>query len=75
MTEQNIHVPLPEYIEEAARVAAWTVIREHTTTAHVPLETRVQVLETRFNILLGAIFGSGILGGAAGAGVWKLLSG
>ena len=68
----DVHVPLPEYIAEAAREAARTVIREHVVTCPIAkLEGRVQILEARFNVVVGAIIGSGVLGGAAGAAILK----
>lgn len=76
MAEAHVQVPLPDYVREAAREAAWTVIKEHVAACPIKaIEGRVQVLEMRFNILLGAIVGSGALGGAIGAGVLKLLGG
>ncbi len=72
MADENVQVPLPEYIREAAREAARTVIREHVKTCPIAsLEKRVGVLEPRFYILVGAILGSGVLGGAAGAAILK----
>lgn len=72
----HVQVPLPDYVREAAREAAWIVIKEHVATCPVgALQNRVHVLEGRFNLLLGAIVGSGALGGAVGAGILKLLGG
>ena len=72
MADELIQVPLPEYIREAARESAWTVIKEHVTTCPIDrLETRIQVLESRFYILVGAVLGSGVLGGAVGAAVLR----
>jgi len=71
-----VKVPLPQFVQEVAREAAWTVIKEHVANCPIrAIENRVRVLETRFSILLGAIVGSGALGGAIGAGVLKLLGG
>ena len=75
-TDKSVQVPLPIYVREAAEAAAWTVIKEHVEACPIKeIEGRVHVLEARFNILLGAIVGSGALGGAIGAGVFKLLGG
>ncbi len=72
----KISIPLDAFVEQVAIKAAWTVIKEHTGTCPISrMEDRVRILETRFNILLGAIVGSGALGGAVGAGVLKLLGG
>ena len=69
----NVQVPLPEYVKEAAREAAWVVIREHVAICPIAkLERRIEVLEARFYILIGTIIGSGVLGGAAGAGILRL---
>ena len=71
---KSVSVPLPDYVRDAAREAAWTVIKEHKETCPIKkIDDRMRVLEGRFNILLGAILGSGVLGGAVGALVGKLL--
>lgn len=73
MSDDAVHVPLPEYVKEAAREAAWTVIREHVASCPITkLETRVETLEARFYILIGAVIGSGALGGFVGAGVLRM---
>jgi len=73
MGDDSVQVPLPQYIAEAARESAWTVIKEHIKTCPIgKLEGRVTLLEARFYVLVGAIFGSGVLGGAAGAFVLKM---
>ena len=74
MTHENVEVPLPEYIREAATLAARTVIKEHVQTCPVnELVERVDKLEGRFNVLVGAILGSGCLGGGVGAVVMRLM--
>lgn len=75
MAEENsIEIPLPTYVREAAREAARTVIKDHVQACPISkVEERMHVLEKRFNILLGAILGSGVLGGAVGALVSKLV--
>ena len=68
----SVEVPLPQYVAEAAREAAWTVIKEHVRTCSVvKLDERVTVLEGRFNVLIGAVIGSGALGGTVGALILK----
>ena len=60
----TVGVPLPKYIQEAARESARTVIQEHTATCPIAdLAARVGLLERRFYILVGAILGSGVLSG------------
>ena len=72
----EVPVPLPDYIREAAREAARTVIAEHVEQCPVKnLQERMHVLEGRFNYLLGAIVGSGALGGATGAILLKVFGG
>ena len=76
MAEPHVSVPLPEYIRDAAREAARTVISELVLNKDGPVEKldgRLTVLETKFNYLLGAIVGSGALGGGVGALILKLL--
>ncbi len=73
-SDKLVAVPLPDYVRDAAREAAWTVIKEHIEACPIKeVEKRMRLLEGRFNILLGAILGSGVLGGAVGALVGKLL--
>ena len=72
MADENVKVPLPEYIREAARESAWVVIREHKQTCPIlKVEKRVRVLETRFSIAIGVMLGSGLLGGAACGAILK----
>ena len=74
--DEMVKIPLPQFVREVAREAAWTVIKEHVASCPIQaIENRVRVMENRFSILLGAIVGSGALGGAIGAGVLKLLGG
>ena len=75
--EDSVHVPLPDYIREMAEVAgeaaARRVIREHVKACPIAtVEARVRVLEGRFALLLGAIIGSGALGGSIGAVIIKI---
>ncbi len=70
---RSVKVPFPDYIRDAAREAAWTVIREHVDACPIKkVEERVRVLEARFNLLLGAVIASGVLGGSIGAGILRL---
>jgi len=72
----EIKVPLNEFVMEIATKAAWVVIDKHTSRCPIQtMDSRIRVLENRFNILIGAIIGSGVLGGVAGAVVQKLLIG
>jgi len=71
--QQKIGVPLSDYIREAAEASARVVINEHVKTCPVgKLGDRMEELEKRFYLLIGAIIGSGALGGLVGAGVLKL---
>ena len=72
----KVEVPLPNYIRDIAREAARTVIAEHVKSCDAKeditkIDKRVVVLEKRFNILIGAIIGSGALGGGVAAGIMK----
>jgi hypothetical protein len=74
MDSHTIDVPLPDYIREAAREAARTVIKEHIKTCQVGrLADRVDKLENRFYLVIGAIIGSGALGGSVSAIIMKLM--
>lgn len=76
MPGESVRIPLPEYVQEAARESARTVIEEHVATCPIgKLETRVKVLEARFYLLVGAILGSGILGGATTATMLRAFGG
>jgi len=77
MGEQHdsVHVPLPDFVREVAIAAAQTVIREHMSSCPIAaIEQRVKVLETRFALLIGALIGSGALGGAIGGLIMKMLA-
>lgn len=85
--EKNVEVPLPEFIREAAREAARTVIREHVESCAVvkyvekldqrikSVEDEFKVFSGRFNYVLGAIVGSGALGGTVGAVIMNFFGG
>ena len=68
MTEPpEINVPLDEWVEK---------IIDHALAKHekrCPLAGRVRSLEIRFATLVGYMIGSGLVGGAAGAVVAKML--
>lgn len=54
------------------------VILQHLSLcpfSNLKIEERVRTIENRFNLLLGFMVGSGVLGGAAGAAVFKALGG
>lgn len=72
----QVQVPLDDWVEQIAVKAAQTVIEKHTSVCPIAkVDERLRVLETRFNLLLGAILGSGVLGGATGAAILKVLGG
>lgn len=72
---QNIKVPLDDFVREVAREAAREVIKDHaknckvhdleTTVEH--LQGKVDKLTWRLAILIGAMLGSGLIGGAISA--------
>ena len=69
---QCVQVPLPQFVREVSREAAWTVIKEHVAACPISrLVDRVNVLESRFYILIGAVIGSGALGGVTAGIVLK----
>jgi len=72
----KIHVPLNAFVRQIADQAAWTVIDAHLKNCPIKaVEERVRLLEGRFNLVLGAIVGSGALGGAVGAAILKAFGG
>lgn len=74
--DSPIEVPLEKWAEQLAERAAWTVINRHVAECPIRgLEKRVGVLEGRFNLVLGAIVGSGALGGTVGAVILKMFGG
>lgn len=71
---------MPEYnedeIKRLARDEFNALIQKHLAWcpfSNLKIEERVGVIENRFGILIGFMLGSGLLGGAAGAVVAKLL--
>lgn len=76
MSTGNVAVPLPKFIQEAARESARTVIKEHTASCPIAgLSDRVSLLERRFYILVGAILGSGVLSGTVAAVILRTVGG
>ena len=77
LTQEQIHsinVPIDIFVDTIATKAALLVIEKHIGTCPLrDLASRLEKLEARFNILLGAILGSGVLGGVAGALIGKLI--
>ena len=74
--DDEVRVPLNNFVREIATQAAWTVIEKHITTCPIArVEERVRLLEGRFNLVLGAIVGSGALGGTVGALILKAFGG
>lgn len=60
------------------REEARKVIKEHLMLcpfAQLDIEERIRKQENRFHLLVGFMLGSGVLGGAAGAVVFKALGG
>ncbi len=61
-----------------AEAAARQVVIEHIALcpfAKSDVDNRLRKLECNFSFLIGCMFGSGALGGIAGAGLTKLLGG
>lgn len=74
--DTDVRVPLNSFVREIAAQAAWTVIEKHIMACPiVRVEERVRLLEGRFNLVLGAIVGSGALGGTVGALILKAFGG
>jgi hypothetical protein len=65
-------------IHMAAREEAQNVVKEHLDFcpfSRLNIEGRLRTQETRFSLLIGFMLGSGLLGGAAGAAIFKALGG
>lgn len=65
-------------IHMAAREEAGDMIRTHLQFcpfAALKIEERLRLQEQRFIALIGFMFGSGLLGGATGAALFKVLKG
>lgn len=74
--DNEVRVTLNEYTHQVAREVAWLVIDEHTKRCPIAkVEERLDKLEGRFNVLIGAIIASGGVGGAVGAGILKMFGG
>ena len=82
--EQQVKLPLTQFVKDVAREAALAVIKEHVESCAVvkvvnKLDTRIGTLEDkfdlfdrRFHVLLCAIVGSGALGGSVGALIMQM---
>jgi len=75
---KSVEVPLPDYILQAAREAARTVIAEHVKTCTAKqdikaLGEKVTTLRVRFAGLIGLMIGSGAIGGGVVAGIMKVV--
>jgi len=60
------------------REEARSIIVEHLQLcpfAQLDIEGRIRKQENRFSLLVGFMFGSGILGGSVGAAIFKVLGG
>jgi len=72
MVSDDVRVPLPKFVEEIAREAAWTVIRQHREECNIHrievrvgmVEGKVEKLQLSMAKLVGVMLGSGVLGGA-----------
>jgi len=78
--EQNKSIPVAAqtWIQMLAREEAQKVILQHLDLCPftaLEIEDRVRKIETRFALLIGFMVGSGLLGGATGAAVFKMLGG
>jgi len=77
MTEQErdeIRLPLDDFVRGVAREAARTVIEDHAKACVVwEVQRKVDAVQLRVATLIGAIAGSGVLGGGVGALLSKLI--
>ena len=84
MDEHAIKVPITEFVKSVAHEAAQHVIDEHVLNCGVvkvvnKLDTRIGTLEEkfdlfdrRFHLIIGAIVGSGALGGSVVALIMQM---
>jgi hypothetical protein len=84
---EDVKVPLPDYIREAAREAARTVIREHLDSCSMKrdvvrieceqkeIKVELDKLRWKFAVMLGLMAGAGGVGGMAGGSLVSLLGG
>ena len=75
---KTVPVATQSWIQMLAREESQKVILQHLDLcpfAASKIEERVRKIETRFALLLGFMIGSGLLGGAAGAAMFKALGG
>ena len=65
--------------EVSVKLEPWVkAIVDYAISRHIaecPIAPRIQSLEIRFSSLLGFMAGSGIIGGALGAGIVKVVAG
>lgn len=76
--QEGITLPPANHFSLMARREAERVIENHIKNcpfATLHIEERIRSTENRFMLLVGFMFGSGLLGGAAGAAVFKALGG
>jgi len=78
--DQQVRVPLTDFVRQIAREAALVVITEHfdgceARKTQTELFTRIRSLEISRAKLVGFMAGASALGGGAGALVAKLLGG
>ena len=74
----QIPVTVERFVRDTARVEGLQVAREHVAecpvrSEHAAILLRIQALEMRLATLIAFMLGSGLLGGAMGAGIVKLL--
>ena len=78
--DHDVNVPLTDYTRQVAQEAARTVYKEMQAACPIwkvvdkleKIDERVDRLENRFAYVVGAIVGSGALGGAVGASILKV---
>jgi hypothetical protein len=76
--QEGITLAPSNTVRLVAEAAARQVIIEHIRLCPfngAKVEERLRTQENRFMLLIGFMFGSGLLGGAAGAAVFKALGG
>lgn len=78
MANEEIQVPLTDFVKQIAREAAQEVIKEHVATCQTAIAfpasvERLRKLEIKTSTLIGFMAGSGALGGGIGAIAAKLM--
>jgi hypothetical protein len=77
-TQEGSNLPPVNQTILIAREEAWKAIDEHRNRcpfAALCIETRIRAMENRFWLLIGFMFGSGLIGGTAGAALFKAFGG